>query len=94
MTFLVCHVWSRKYKGELQEVKHNVLIGEDSKVQGLYYSIQEMLVLGKQRHNMCLRQWCGFRLLRNRRDMDGGWEGWSLPKRGNQTSGTVNENKY
>lgn len=56
-------VWSwlyehqeKKCKGELQEAKHNVLIGEDGKEQELHCSIQEILVLDKQRYNVCLRE--------------------------------------
>lgn len=62
---------SKKYKGEVQEAKQNILIGDNGKEQELHYGIQELLVPDNERPIVCLRKWCGKkqeRHLRNRRD--------------------------
>lgn len=70
-------VWAprKKCKGELQEAKHNILIGKDGKEQELCYSIQEILVLDKQRCNVCLRKWCGEDFLEAGEKAKNEWEG-------------------
>lgn len=89
-------VSTKKYKGEVQEAKHNILIGEHGVEQELHCSIQEMPQT--MRDPLCVY---GNGVGRNRKDileagkmLKNGWEGWCLLKWASQVGGTMNENKH